>query len=200
MCTSYRERHLFVAADGCLALPNILPRSPLHHFRSQTVPTLSLGSEHSFISIGYGASRAVSVLSPASEKISFPPTLTSTNQRSPGANNHSVSFVNRPEKSLGSFFGSFNAPHLGAPGSRRLQNESLRVRTRVNLSQTRTRRQVRSHPRAVDARASNHDLSNLRAPLKKNSPLDASPRLPVPTRPAADRVRPSCSNNAGFAL
>ena len=164
LCTSYRERHLFVAADGCLALPNILPRSPLHHFRSQTVPTL-LRQRTFLFQFGYGASRAVSVLSPASEKISFPPTLTSTNQRSPGANNHSVSFVNRPEKSLGWFFGSFNAPHLGAPGSRRLQNESLRVRTRVNLSQTRPRRQVRSHPRAVDARASNHDLSNLRAPL-----------------------------------
>ena len=49
LCASYRERHLFVAADGCLAVPNILPRSPLHHF-VPAVPTLplSLGSEHSY--------------------------------------------------------------------------------------------------------------------------------------------------------
>ena len=83
---------------GVLALPNILPRSPLHYFRSQTVPTLA---QRTFLfQFGYGASRAVSVLSPASEKISFPPTLTSTNQRPPNRKIHSVSFVNRPEKSL----------------------------------------------------------------------------------------------------
>ena len=160
LCTSYRESRRWVFGTAKYSSEISSPSFPFPDSAH------SLARQRTFLfQFGYGASRAVSVLSPASEKISFPPTLTSTNQRSPGANNHSVSFVNRPEKSLGSFFGSFNAPHLGAPGSRRLQNESLRVRTRVNLSQTRPRRQVRSHPRAVDARASNHDLSNLRAPL-----------------------------------
>ena len=74
LCTSYRERHLFVAAEGCLALPNILPRSPLHHFRSQTVPTLSLGSEHSYFnSDTVPAGQSVSFRQPRKKYLSRQP-------------------------------------------------------------------------------------------------------------------------------